>query len=509
MAINTLTMNIRKIKGISELSFEIPVEAGIYALVGSNGCGKSTILQVLAQLIRPKNALWALRENDYTDDSDVLFQYMAQKDDWYVKKDHDRTMWRNSWYTSGSRRYDKPNNITLNGMYEGSLFVGTRFQDSRKVDQLVYSQELSEDNLVEADDYVKQKLSYILHGDYEHYKKLKRLKNKELREKLKLTSTPYFVESVYGGIISQYKMSSGECLLISLLHFIHNSIVRKSLARDIPILMLLDEIELALHPVAVSRFLDLLEELIKVNHNITVVLTTHAPEVIRRISPNNMFKLENSEGHIDIINPCYPSYAIRELYTADKYDYTILCEDELAKIFLNKIIKKHNFCASKLVCTVPVGGWENVLRLHSEILANNVLGVGTKIISILDGDIENLCKKKDEYQRLIKLFIPIPSIEKFLFEIIVNKKNKEFRKEINDKYFQLTSLDTIYAEFNAEYPDVKTHKDKIFYRYLIKDLSNRKITEEVFVESLCDDILEKIDVSKFVKSFATMLGCNL
>lgn len=509
MAINTLTMNIRKIKGISELSFEIPVEAGIYALVGSNGCGKSTILQALAQLIRPKNALWALRENDYTDDSEVLFQYMAQKDDWYVKKDHDRTMWRNSWYTSGSRRYDKPNNITLNGMYEGSLFVGTRFQDSRKVDQLVYSQELSEDNLVEADDYVKQKLSYILHGDYEHYKKLKRLKNKELREKLELTSTPYFVESVYGGIISQYKMSSGECLLISLLHFIHNSIVRKSLARDIPILMLLDEIELALHPVAVSRFLDLLEELIKENHNITVVLTTHAPEVIRRISPNNMFKLENSEGHIDIINPCYPSYAIRELYTADKYDYTILCEDELAKIFLNKIIKKHNFCASKLVCTVPVGGWENVLRLHSEILANNVLGVGTKIISILDGDIENLCKKKDEYQRLIKLFIPIPSIEKFLFEIIVNKKDKEFRKEINDKYFQLTSLDTIYAEFNAEHPDVKTHKDKIFYRYLIKDLSNRKITEEVFVESLCDDILEKIDVSKFVKSFATMLGCNL
>ena len=127
----------------------------------------------------------------------------------------------------------------------------------------------------------------------------------------------------------------------------------------------------------------------------------------------------------------------------------------------------------------------------------------------MDGDIENLCKKKDEYQRLIKLFIPIPSIEKFLFEIIVNKKDKEFRKEINDKYFQLTSLDTIYAEFNAEHPDVKTHKDKIFYRYLIKDLSNRKITEEVFVESLCDDILEKIDVSKFVKSFATMLGCNL
>ena len=98
MSINTLTMSIKKIKGIRDLSFEIPIEAGIYALVGSNGCGKSTILQALAQLIRPKNALWALRENDYADDSEVFFQYMTIKDNWYIKKDQCKRLWRNSWY---------------------------------------------------------------------------------------------------------------------------------------------------------------------------------------------------------------------------------------------------------------------------------------------------------------------------------------------------------------------------------------------------------------------------
>lgn len=494
-------MTISKIKGIDKLSIEFPIEAGIYALVGSNGCGKSTILQCLAQLIRPKNALWALKENDYGEYSEVTFKYNSTEDEWYVKQLKDDRKWRNAHYDFEKRESGKPNNITLNGMYEGSLFVGTRFQDSRRIDELVYSSKLASNDVMEADEYVKRKLSYILHGDYEHYKKLKKLKNKELRETLKLISMPYFIESVYGGIISQYKMSSGECLLISLLHFIHNSIVRKSLPRNIPILMLLDEIELALHPVAVSRFLDLLEELIKENHNITVILTTHAPEVIRRISPSNMFKLENSNGFIETINPCYPSYAIRELYTADKYDYVILCEDELAKIFLYKIIKKHKLCESKLICVIPVGGWENVLKLHIDIVSNNILGVGTKIISILDGDIEQQCSKK--YGNIKKLFIPISNIEQFLFNVIFNKENKQLRKEINDKYFQLNSLDIICSNFNKY--NQENQKSKTFYRYLIKDLGSRNVTEQAFIESLSDDILSAINYSKFLELFKKIL----
>lgn len=60
-------------------------------------------------------------------------------------------------------------------------------------------------------------------------------------------------------IISQYRMSSGECLTISLLHFIYNSLVRRSLSRNTPILMLIDEIELALHPIAITNLLNLLK----------------------------------------------------------------------------------------------------------------------------------------------------------------------------------------------------------------------------------------------------------
>lgn len=90
-------------------------------------------------------------------------------------------------------------------------------------------------------------------------------------------------------------MSSGECLLVSLLHFIYNALIRRSLPVNEPVLMLIDEIELALHPVAVSRLIDLLNNIIKEHDNLTVVLTSHSPEVIRKISPNNLFMMEVDE----------------------------------------------------------------------------------------------------------------------------------------------------------------------------------------------------------------------
>lgn len=76
--------------------------------------------------------------------------------------------------------------------------------------------------------------------------------------------------------------------------------------QDKPIIMLIDEIELALHPIAVVRLLDLLRELIDQHHNLVVILTSHSPEVIRTIQPNNLFQIELSkreEGLVEVNIP--------------------------------------------------------------------------------------------------------------------------------------------------------------------------------------------------------------
>jgi hypothetical protein len=304
------------------------------------------------------------------------------------------------------------------------------------------------------------------------------------------------MQSNYGGLISQYRMSSGECLLLSLLHFIHNAIIRKGLPNDAPVLMLLDEIELALHPVAVLRFFQLLSKLVDQYPNITVVLTTHAPEAIRKIRPSNMLKLENENGIVNVVSPCYPSYAIRDMYTHDKYDYVILCEDKLAKNLIERLMKQSiKMSMSKLVCVIPVGGWENVLKLQNEINRNNLMGIGTIVFSVLDGDIVNECNQKG-YGSMSKLFLPIPSVEKYLYNIIYYKNYKNLKKIINDKYFQVDSLDAIIYKYHLDHSTLPKHNpEKSFYRYLVKDLEYRGISEDVFISYLCDEIstTDKLD----------------
>lgn len=494
--IMSLEIEIKKIKGVGHFYLDFPLENDIYAFVGSNGCGKSTILQAIAQLIRPQNALHALLENDYAIDSEVNFSDGQYKDKWYVKQNQGRTFWRNQIYSAYGGLRQNPSNIQINGMYEGSLFVGTRFKDSKEVDALLNNKKISQQDLIPADPYVIKHLSYILHGDYLHYSTLQRLKNRELKEKLRLKNLPYFIKSNYGGLISQYRMSSGECLLISLLHFIHNAIIRKSLSPRYPVLMLLDEIELALHPQAVGRFLDLLEEIVATYKNVTVMLTTHASEVIRRIKPRNIFKLENIDKKISIVNPCYPSYAIRDLYKHDKYDFLVLCEDLLAKKVVDYVLNHWNLCTSKLINVLPVGTADSVLKLHKNIISSNVLGVGTRIISILDGDVIEGLGKNQEYENLSKLGLPFPSVEKYLYSSLYQGKIPELKKELGDKYFQLNSIKDLIAEYNKTY---EKPQNKSFYSYLLQDLAKRNITEDTFISFLCEDIAKYVNLDNFAQ----------
>lgn len=497
---NVLKIYVKNIKGIKKAEVEVPITNGIFAFVGENGSGKSTLLQALAQLIRPQNALYALKHNDYNNDSQIIFRAFDEEDNWVVNKAH---RWINNKKMFNNRLH--PNNIEIYGMYEGSLFVGTRFSDSTFVDKLYNENKIkAETDLVGADEYVIENLSYILHGDKDHYTNLKRLKNKKLRENLHLKNLPYFMDSKFGGLISQYRMSSGECLLISLLHFIYNSIIRKSLPTNTPVLMLLDEIELALHPSAVNRFLDLIKNLVSEYNHVSVFLTTHASEVIKRVEPDKIYKIENNNGELSFVNPCYPAYAIRELYGHDRYDYMILCEDMLTKKAIENVLQKNNMRNSKLICVCPVGGWENVLKLHIECIQNNILGLSTSIISILDGDIKEECCEKNQYDNLKKLFLPISSIEKCLFEILYNEKyGLKLKKEINDNLFTCRSVDTIKSEFikDGHKPD-----NKSFYNYIKKDLYQRKIDEGEFIKALLDILYKEISFKTFEEQLKNILN---
>ena len=432
----------------------------------------------------------SLNIGDYNSTSEVVINLDGSTRVWK----HDQ---RRSWQS------DIKEMLPINGMYEGSLFYGSRFNDSRLVDSILSDGRIASSDIVDADDYVKEKLSFILHGENGNFPGLKKLRNRDIATRLGLVNTPYF-NDVNGRHISQYRMSSGECLLITLLHFVYNAIVRRSLPKSQFILTLIDEIEVALHPIAVHRFLETINELVESNENLMVILTSHSPEVIRRIDPKNIYKIENHKGQITVINPAYPSYVIRDIYKHDGFDRLILTEDTLAKIVTQKIIDRHRFANSKLVHIVPSGGWENVLRLHHDLLMGNVLGVDRQIFSIIDGDVKD--NIPDKYKNLKKFFLPIESVEKFLLDVCVKKKNEDLKKIIGDKYFTVTSIGELVAQHNKQYPKGTSSESKKFYFRLICDLKNRGISEEVFVEKLASDIIEKVDFGRFAEQLGNALS---
>ena len=402
----------------------------------------------------------------------------------------------NNWNISSKQ-------INLNGMYEGSLFYGSRFNDSKRVDELLRTGQIRPDDIVEADDYMKTKLSYILTGAYSRYDGLKKIRYRTISERLGLINTPYF-NSVNANLISQYRMSSGECLLITLLHFVYNSIVRRTLPQNEPILVLIDEIELALHPIAVSRFIDLMNELVQKSESLMVILTSHSPEVIRKIKPANIYKIENNEGHIDIVNPGFPSYVIRDVYKHDGFDYLLLVEDLLAKTVVDKVLESSSLKSSKLVHVVPAGGWRNVLTLQRDLLTANVLGIGREIISIIDGDVKGAVT--DEFKNLRKLFLPIKSIEKFIYKIVIEQPNIKLKRIINDKYFPVESLESLASEHAANFPNGCDHPDKKFYFRIRKNLECRGIDELMFVHKLSEDIMREVSFTQFEHSLKELLS---
>ncbi len=297
-------------------------------------------------------------------------------------------------------------------------------------------------------------------------------------------------------------------MLISLVDFINNLVI-KNPRKTHDILFLIDEVELALHPAAIDRLVLFLQNLIeKASSNLIIYFSTHSSELIHRISPKNIYYIENMQGAVNITNPCYPNYAVRNLYIPNGFDFLLLVEDELAKSLVEKVMREHQLSNSKLCCVLPSGGWAQMLKLHHDMITYNTLGIGKHIISIFDGDAKDAVAKHKEYSNLPKSFLPIPSIEKYLRKKCILENDLKFIKLINDKYFRVRSLRDIINDYQND-PRTRSGKDndgKIFYRIIISNLESSGITEQSFITYLCDDICEYEDISAFITSISKLLN---
>lgn len=494
-----ISVAIKNIKNIKNANIQFPLEPGIYAIVGENSCGKSTLMLALSLAVKLSSRKM-LQPYDLKEDSKIILQVADRQ-----------AVWTNlngqlQLDTNSNALQKNKSSVHFSGFYEGSIFYGSRFDDYNKIDAFMKKKDFP-NSLVDAPAFVTETLGEILHDDRGFYKKLKKV-NSRIAKMYHFKRRPYFIE-VDGHLISQYRMSSGESMLISLIDFINNLVVQ-NYGHSQQLLFLIDEVELALHPAAIDRLVEVLKDLMKKSDSkLIIYFSTHSAELINRLSYRNIFLIENNVGDIEVINPCYPNYAVRNLYVPNGFDFLLLVEDKLAKALVEKVIREAKLFESKLYCVLPAGGYNQMLELHHDMITYNTLGIGKKIVSIFDGDVKEKVTEFERYKNLPKGFLPIPSIEKYLYKKLIVENDREFIKFIGDKYFTQKSLKDILNSYKNDLRTLKKEDTagKHLYAVLRKYLYENGLQEEDFIKYLCDDIytIEKDAVNKFTNQLKKLM----
>ncbi|WP_439894702.1 AAA family ATPase [Pseudomonas syringae] len=482
-----LKLEINNLRDIKKFAIEIPFRKGVYAITGENGIGKSTIFSVLSRLVY-KGALTSFFRNDGDSSSEVVFHYGGKINTW-VKSPN--------W-----KRKDADDEIFADGIYEGSIIFGQRFTDLHK-SKIGNGYKIKAEDLIGADPFVIENLGEILKCDKGFYSSLKRIKTKARAQELKFDSQPYFIEKD-GKWLSQFFMSSGELLLIGMLNFINARIKYKSSRHDNQCsLMIIDEIEIALHPSAQERLAKFLHE-ISANHNFCIYFATHSIQIINNIRPSKIFHIKRDlTNSLEVVNPCYPAYAARSLYSNDGFDFLFLVEDLLALYIVDKILSDHSLRESKLIKVLPCGGWDKTIEMHYEFYSSCLPGKHCKIYTVLDGDIQNDFEtrfaKPHKYSALLKTYLPIKSIEKYIKEKLIDKPCADFAKVVGDNVFTYRSIEDIVKDYRNNTDLKKDANGKILYMILTRCAEGQGHTAEEFNRQICRYVYDK-------ENFTALLG---
>ena len=480
-----LEITIKNLKNIKHLNFQMPLEVGLYAFTGGNGSGKSTIFNVIAKSVYSAALDNHFSGNNIYNDAEVIYKYNDQI--WHWKKN-------GTW----KQEIQNSKHLKIKGTYESSLIFGNRFSDAHKSSLAkYYKMKAVENDFVEATEFVITNLGTILRNDSNYYKTLKKLSLTKAKE-FEFSSTPYlYVKN--GTIVQQIRMSTGEYLLISLLDYIEQKCIKNNIDEE-PLLLLIDEIEIALHPEAQHRLVVFLKKLAS-DYNTTVYFSTHSPTIVSEIHPTRIFNLETLFSETHITNPCYPAYVIKNLDRKAGCDFLFLVEDELAAKLVDSCLKRISGRTSKMINILPTGDWRQTLKNHNNFLKWKLFPTYTQIYSILDGDVKDdvksKCVKTPEYKVLKKNFLPIDSLEKYLYTEIINNKNIEFIKYINDNYYENNKFMQIIESYDRNETAKDAWKGKNLLENMIKnyegsadDLKNNIAT---YIVDYCYDFQKLIE----------------
>ncbi|KRB12359.1 ATP-binding protein [Achromobacter sp. Root170] len=185
---------------------------------------------------------------------------------------------------------------------------------------------------------------------------------------------------------SERHLSLGELCILKLL---------KTL-KDCPrgSLVLIDELELALHPLAQAALLDYLHKIAD-EKQLTVIFSTHSSTLIKRVHRRQILMLQRQDdGEIKTVSGCFPSFVLGAMADREESaaDIIIYVEDDAARIVAEQFARKfltRKYADDQVVpsfSVVPVGGFVNVLRFFDQQI--HLLPAISRAFILLDADAE-------------------------------------------------------------------------------------------------------------------------
>lgn len=360
---------VERLRHIPRLQFDLP-GPGVWLLTGANGTGKTSLLGCLRR-IAFQNAF--------------PFHFPAS-----------RKSKRLDSYEGASITYELgPNSVTYT--YRTERWVPTPKANSKLLDRfgyptVVYLAANAERIEPQKEDFTPRAVRAAPQAIIDAANKIfltdkfNALKTINIRRGV--GSKAFLVELPSTGRALQYfsekNLSLGELCILKLLKMMDACPPRS--------LVLIDEVELALHPTAQTELLQYLGE-ISDEKMLTIIVSTHSATLIKQAEKSKLLFLQvEDDGVVRCVKNCFPSYVLGHLAYREEaiHDVVVYVEDECARVLVEALIFRASaeiFREESLVpsCVViPVGGFLNVLRFFDR--QKSVLPILTRAYVVLDAD---------------------------------------------------------------------------------------------------------------------------
>lgn len=384
-----MIVTLKNIKRIGELRFNIP-DPGVWVLTGLNGSGKTSLFASIYRM-HAQHAFQRFYKTsplehrlDSYDTAEIAYEINEE----VVKYHYGGQRWR-----ATPRKNAK--------LFDQSPYPSIEYIEASGDRIEPFPDEIQPRRLRQASAPLKSFLEYVL-GDGKwdnlHYVNTQR----------GVGSDAYLIPYKVGNknyYFSEKSFSLGELCVLKL--------GKKICAVEERSLLLIDEVEMALHPQAQVRLLRKISE-VATEKNLTVLFSTHSATLIKNANRKNLIHLRTGDnGIVSVTKGAFPAQVLGDVAFDDELaaDFVFYVEDKQAKLLAEQMLGMYlahchpdaNY--RPLYKVAPVGGFVQVLEMlnsSSSIFPNHV-----KRYALLDADVktESLAEaQRQNNQPLLALF---------------------------------------------------------------------------------------------------------